>query len=244
MEESMTDTWTEGHVPASDLWATGKSMGTMSAEEDLEAWRTTTRALDSLCGMADALMLEPLILALADALGRAREEERRAEDRVTRPEGAELGPREEERLRALMRRSDALSTALAAVEDEETAYPNAKAEYLGVLRDDFRQASEAFSRYRAEVGLPDRPSRKNARKPAQGPTRARHAGRVILRGGPAPNREERHMDPETRAARVLDALESIAAELERLRLLREYELGATVEDEEGSPYVAPVERGS
>jgi hypothetical protein len=42
-------------------------------------------------------MLDPLILALADAPGRAREEERRAEDQLTRPEGAHLGPREAER---------------------------------------------------------------------------------------------------------------------------------------------------
>ena len=34
------------------------------------------------------------------------------------------------------------------------------------------------------------------------------------------------MDEQTRQDRTLDALEHIAAELERLRLLREYELGA------------------
>ncbi len=42
------------------------------------------------------------------------------------------------------------------------------------------------------------------------------------------------MDEQTRKARTLDALELIAAELERLRLLREYELGARVEEVEGS----------
>ena len=49
------------------------------------------------------------------------------------------------------------------------------------------------------------------------------------------------MDEETRRAHTLDALESIAAELERLRLLREYELRATVEDVEGSVFVRPDE---
>ena len=49
------------------------------------------------------------------------------------------------------------------------------------------------------------------------------------------------MDEETRRVRTLDALESIAAELERLRILREHELGAHVVDEEGSLYVATVE---
>ena len=51
------------------------------------------------------------------------------------------------------------------------------------------------------------------------------------------------MDEQDRAGRTLDALESIAAELERLRLLREYELGATVEDEEGSVFVRPDAEG-
>jgi hypothetical protein len=50
------------------------------------------------------------------------------------------------------------------------------------------------------------------------------------------------MDEETRRARMLDALKSIAAELERLRILREHELGVRVEEEEGSLYVAPVEK--
>ena len=148
-------TWTEEHVLASDVWGMDKSMEPMTPEEELAAWRKTTRALDSLCGMADGLMLEPLILALADALGRAREEERRAEDRATRPEGAELSPREEERLRGLLRRSDALNYALAAVEDDENFRPEVRAECLGVLGEVAQEAHEAFERYRGEVGIPD-----------------------------------------------------------------------------------------
>jgi len=49
------------------------------------------------------------------------------------------------------------------------------------------------------------------------------------------------MDEETRKGRELEALELIAAELERLRMLKEYELGAWVEDVEGSLNVKPVE---
>ena len=37
--------------------------------------------------------------------------------------------------------------------------------------------------------------------------------------------------------RMAEALEIIAAELERLRILKEHELGARVEYEEGDPYV-------
>jgi hypothetical protein len=114
------NTWTEDdHYLASDVWGIEKAMETMTPEEELKAWRTTSGMLNHLCAMADALMLEPLILAQADALGRAREEERRAEDRISRPEGAELGPREEERLRAMLRRSDAFNNAIGAVVAEE-----------------------------------------------------------------------------------------------------------------------------
>jgi len=50
------------------------------------------------------------------------------------------------------------------------------------------------------------------------------------------------MDEKKRKARELDALENIAAELERLRMLKEYELGAWVENDEGSLNVKPVEK--
>ena len=162
----MTDTWTEEHAPASDVWGIEKSMGPMTPEEELEAWRRATRALDSLCGMGTGLLLEPLELALADALSRAREEERRAEDRLTRPEVALLGPRQEKRLMGLMRRSDVLNTAFFALKDDEHAYPDLKGEHLEVIWEAREEASEQFARYRAEVGLPDLPGRKNSRKPA------------------------------------------------------------------------------
>jgi hypothetical protein len=48
------------------------------------------------------------------------------------------------------------------------------------------------------------------------------------------------MDEEKRQERTLDALESIAADLERLRLLKEYELGVRVGYEGGDPNVAHV----
>jgi hypothetical protein len=50
------------------------------------------------------------------------------------------------------------------------------------------------------------------------------------------------MDEQTRKGRELDALEIIAAELERLRMPKEYELGAWVEDVGGSLNVKPVEK--
>jgi hypothetical protein len=49
------------------------------------------------------------------------------------------------------------------------------------------------------------------------------------------------MDEETRRDRQLEALENIAVELERLRMLKEHEMGVRVENEEGTLLVKPVQ---
>jgi hypothetical protein len=49
------------------------------------------------------------------------------------------------------------------------------------------------------------------------------------------------MDEETRKGRELDALELIAAELERLRVLKEHELGVRVKEIEGDLHVRSAE---
>jgi hypothetical protein len=67
-------------------------------------------------------------------------------------------------------------------------------------------------------------------------------GRGYAAGGPGPNREEMQMDEQTHKARELDALEIIAAELAKLRMLREYEIGAEVREVEGNRYVQPIEK--
>jgi hypothetical protein len=54
--------------------------------------------------------------------------------------------------------------------------------------------------------------------------------------------EEKRMDEETRKGRQLDALETIAAELKKLRILKEREIGMQVVDEEGSLLVRSVEK--
>ena len=80
----------------------------------------------------------------------------------TRTEGRfELAPQEEERLRALLRRSDAFANALDALEGTESAYPDVKAEYVEIIREEHGKAHEEFVAYKREVGVPDRP-RKNA----------------------------------------------------------------------------------
>jgi hypothetical protein len=127
----------------------------MTPQEEREAWRKTVRALDSLCGMADGLMLDPLILALADALNRAHEELYRLEDRLSRPGRQQLHPREEERLGRLLERDDVLGNALLIVSDTNDIYPEEKARTLRVLEEMHKEASEQFQLYRQEVGLPD-----------------------------------------------------------------------------------------
>ena len=51
------------------------------------------------------------------------------------------------------------------------------------------------------------------------------------------------MDERTRRERQLEALELLAEEVEKLRMLREHEMGVRVEDEEGSLFVRPTEEG-
>jgi hypothetical protein len=49
------------------------------------------------------------------------------------------------------------------------------------------------------------------------------------------------MEEERRKGLMLEAVEFAAAELERLRVLKEYELRVRVEEEEGDLFVRPVE---
>jgi hypothetical protein len=101
----------------SDVWGIGKSDFTeYTPEEELREWREAVKVLDGFCQVADGLNHSPLILALVDAKVRAEEELARAQDRVERPEGVEVSPRERERVSALLTRSDALSNAIGVRE--------------------------------------------------------------------------------------------------------------------------------
>jgi hypothetical protein len=153
MEPNNTEVWGEAGTPT-DLWSVGKALTFADPDEAVEAWRKTVRTLEGLCQVADALMLEPLQLALVDALARSGEELERALDHEERPEGVELTARDEERLLGLMRRSAALSAACVAVEDW-SADPQDRANVLEVLTQMRSEASRNFEVYRREVGLPE-----------------------------------------------------------------------------------------
>lgn len=127
----------------------------MSAEEERAAWRKTVKVLDNLCSLSDTLMLDPLILALTDALMRSKEELARAEDRLARPQGAELHPCEHERLKDLLRRADMLGYAHTALYDQEWENTEIKEEALEIVDNMRKEATEHFQCYRSEVGIPD-----------------------------------------------------------------------------------------
>jgi hypothetical protein len=158
-ENTVTEngTWTEEHILASDVWSIEKSLTPMSPEEEREAWRKTVGILKPLCTMADALVLDPLILALTDALSRSQEELKRLEERLSRPEGAQLHRREHERLQGLLSRSDGLGTALWLIEKyaKEECRPGSIDNEVEAVRAAKEEADEQFARYREEVGVLD-----------------------------------------------------------------------------------------
>jgi hypothetical protein len=148
-------TWTEEYILASDVWGTEKCIEPLSDEEQLAKWEQAVAVLKDLGKLAETLYNDPLILALIDALVRSKEELARAEDRLARPEGAELHPREEERLRERLRRSDALGFAHTAVSDAKWINADIKASTLETLGGLLRETNEQFARYKQELGISD-----------------------------------------------------------------------------------------
>jgi hypothetical protein len=143
-------------VLASDLWSTTKAHSSMTNEDPLEAWKQAVSVLHDFGKLAETLRNDALLLAVTDAKGRAEEEFDRAFDRLSRAEGEQIRPYEEEWLKRLLRRSDALTDAYYCVEDHEPGrVPHTKAQMLEVLDELKREASEAFSRYKLEIGLED-----------------------------------------------------------------------------------------
>jgi hypothetical protein len=71
-------------------------------------------------------------------------------------ENVKLRPDEAERLRALLRRSDALGFAHDAALREEWGYPETKAQTLEALEEMLKETNEQFRCYKQELGIPDR----------------------------------------------------------------------------------------
>jgi len=151
-------TWTEEYILESDVWCVEKSITPLSDEEQRAKWEQAVAVLKDLGPLAETLRNDPLLLAVTDALVRSQEERARVEDRLARPEGAELHPREEERLRGMLRRSDALSFAHTAVSYEKWVNADIKASALEILEELLREADEQFARYKQELGISDRTS--------------------------------------------------------------------------------------
>ena len=119
-------------------------------ERELEVWEKSVNYLELFAFIADVPSLK---VALEDALGRAREELERAQDRHARPEGAELLPRERERLRQLWTRSNALGNAHALMAADDPADRGRHAEELLVLKAMQEEADGALARYKLQAGF-------------------------------------------------------------------------------------------
>ena len=69
------------------------------------------------------------------------------------PENVKLRPQEEERLRALLRRSDALGYAHLAVSRQKSVHADIKAATLETLEEMLEEANEQFASYKRELGI-------------------------------------------------------------------------------------------
>lgn len=154
MTERMT-TWRDGEetILDSDIWRVAKNLTPMSAEDELEAWRRTVKVLEHLSAVADTLLIDPLILALADAKSRAEEELERARERTMRPAG-EVTEYEDETLQAMLRHADGLGTTIWVVEEADVENTHDKANALSVLEEMRKDVGEQLLRYKQECGLP------------------------------------------------------------------------------------------
>jgi hypothetical protein len=151
MQNSNHSSWVEEVTLASDLWSREKYMPPKPVREELREWGRACAILGDLLDLAETLQNERLELALSDAFGRASEEFERLQDRAERlsvGDADDLLPREQERLRVMLRRSDALSMARTLMEEA-----GGKAEEVDILKSMSQEASEAFDRYKAEVGI-------------------------------------------------------------------------------------------
>ena len=70
-------------------------------------------------------------------------------------ENVKLRPEEEARLRALLRRADALGFAHDALVAREWGHPETKAEVLETLEELLKEANARFGSYKRELGIPD-----------------------------------------------------------------------------------------
>jgi hypothetical protein len=154
--------WIEEY-PAHDLWRIAKSIEPLPDAEQLAKWEQAVSVLRDLGKLAVTLSSDPLLLALTDAMDRAEEERERLKDRLSRPEGAQLHPRERERLMEMLGRCDALNSASLLVRGDATT--EGGAEEAAIIAAMEEEANEQFELYRAEVGIPDPPQRRDSVAP-------------------------------------------------------------------------------
>jgi hypothetical protein len=140
----------------SALWCVTKATSAMTDEEELRAWEQAVAVLHDFGKLAETLHNDPLLLVCTDAMTRAEEELTRVHDRLSRPEGERVHWRERERLEAMIKRSDALSNAYHAIEEQNwKGGESQRKRALEVLREMGGEVDEQFDRYRVECGIPE-----------------------------------------------------------------------------------------
>lgn len=136
----------------------------LTGEEGVRMWEeaaTAARAAaDAISNGPGTIEANPAITQLVwDANVRAQEALRRAREREATPESEKdrfgLSPREGERLLALTRRSDAINTAIAVVEDNPQPNPQVQAETLDKLRMLSEEANMEVKQTKKEYGFKD-----------------------------------------------------------------------------------------
>ena len=104
---------------------------------------------------SETLSNDAVLLVWTDTKEQGEEELARVQDRLSRPEGAKLHPREDERLQDMLGRCDALDAAYWTVVEEDWKNVEKNTSVLAVLQEMREEVNEAFNRYRHEVGLED-----------------------------------------------------------------------------------------
>lgn len=140
------------HVPQGSLWMDEPTYWRSATAAE---WRQAAQILGTLMPLAEQVSGDPLVIAVGDAMQRAKVEAERADERESAPKnehGYSLG--EDARILTLLRRTDALNNARTLIEDhvsDEGLVEGHRQEVLSHLSDLYEEASSDFNQYRRDL---------------------------------------------------------------------------------------------
>ena len=141
-------------VPTGNLWLDSPLFW-----RDIPAveWKKAVEVLRDLMPLADHTTVA-LTIAVGDAIDRAREEGRRAQEREATPEGDKdrfgLSPGEHGRLETLLHRCDAVNDARTFIESHVPAGTGLRDGTLDGLTKLYAELHDEFQVYKRELGVP------------------------------------------------------------------------------------------